>query len=370
MGQAQASSIWETYRLDSSLAPGTYRIVHDWTDKVLQLKDDNSKTLALQSLQQQGSDSSFVENDHWFLLRSGDGFIFKHCRLGTYISGLFSTAAGSQYVCATRYPTTWVIHKKEGDDAKCGITIPLDPNESESERKYVGLGVTWAGLCIAPLSEKEDPDQVWRLERIGDETAEENDGDRVRELERQLQVVNARKTSEESELNAMRRQLERKEVDLENIRSELSEQATELENVRGYLSKRTEELKEQFKALDKIRDLLDAKGRALSGKEEANTSSNGTTIREKDPHMYQEEESLQNSGGFHEQVVLNEQFLVTTVRNPQCEDTKNPLGSNTSTQQLVAELAPTPEIAMVTVQPPHPHAAVDLDLAKLGWFFD
>ncbi|KAG8680511.1 hypothetical protein FRC11_002383, partial [Ceratobasidium sp. 423] len=359
------SSIWDTYETNSDITPGTYRIVHDGTDRVLGLQGEDNKTLILQSHQDQGSDPSLVENDHWLLLGSGDGFIFKHCRQGTYITGVLLTAASAQSVYATRYPTTWaILSKKDGDTLRCAITIPIDQNETWLQGRYVGLGVTPAGLCIIPFSENEEPDQMWRLERLDDTPVEEDYEYRVCELERELREANARWASGESNLKTMRQQLETKETELENIREELSNQATELESVRSELIKQTAELREQYRALDTFKDLLGAKELAVS--EKGSDIFENEAICEKDEEIYQEERPQNLKEEVIEEAALNEQDLQTTTQEPQCEDTNNASMSNTTV--LVPEPALVPEIGMQTVQPAS--APLEQKLAELGWDFD
>ncbi|CAE6535464.1 unnamed protein product [Rhizoctonia solani] len=365
MGQTQTSSIWDTYETNSDITPGTYRIVHDRTDQVLQLQEDNDKVLILQPRQDQGSDPGLVDDDHWFLLPSGDGFIFKHCRQGTYITGVLLTAASAQSIHMTRYPTTWaILSKKDSDAPQCAITIPIDQHESWLQARYVGLGVTPTGLCIIPLPETEEPDQMWKLERIGDAAIEEDYEYRVCELERELRVANTRWSSGESNLKTMRQELETKEAELENIRDELSNQAIELENVRSELIKQATELREQYKALDAFRDLLDAN--ELIPEERGDVFEN-EKIREKDEEIYQEDRLQNPKEEAVEGAVLNEQVTQITADEPQYQDTNNASMSNTAV--LVPEAALIPEIGTEAVQS-SPSPLLDQRLADLGWSFD
>ncbi|CAE6523199.1 unnamed protein product [Rhizoctonia solani] len=336
MGQAQASSVWDSYTLNSDIAPGTYRIIHEGTNKVLQIHEQDPYVIVLQQQRQ--------EDDYWFVLPSGDGFIFKHGREKTYLTAPWSSSLGPQLARATRYPTTWTIHnKKDSDDLRCVIMVGMDRNEVWSGGEYLGLvgEISQRGVCFARLSETEEHDQLWRLERIGDDTVEEDSAYRIRELERQLESANARWTAGESTLKAMLHQLDAKELKLETIQRELGKQTVELDAVREELGQQAAELRHKFNALDEIRELLDARERAMF---------------EKDRTLFGDEVVDEKARG--ESLEARDRF----------DDTI----SIATGQQSEPERASTSETQIQSIESSAVHVAAPVEqrLAELGWSFD
>ncbi|CAE6400521.1 unnamed protein product [Rhizoctonia solani] len=311
----------------------------------------------------------------WFVLRSEDGFIFKHCREKSYITAPWSVGrGGSQPARATQYPTPWAIHTKKGsDDLKCVITVALDQCEYLAGRECVGLvgEVSRREVCVAQLSETEEQGQLWRLERIGDTTIEEDWEQRARELVRELEVLNARCTSDQSKLETMLQRLDTREAKLENIRNELSEQAAELETVRIELSRQATELKGHYRALDEIREVLDAKEQAMSDRDRSvqdeEVDEQNQEVDEQNQEVFQEDSP--HGSQVAEETVLDEQVPQSAVEHPQNEETNNMAVSTPAIPVPVPEPALNPENKIRDVHPPPP-AAVDQRLAQLGWAFD
>ncbi|EUC57608.1 hypothetical protein RSOL_226090 [Rhizoctonia solani AG-3 Rhs1AP] len=388
MGQAQASSTWDTYEPHCDIAPGMYRIIHDGTNKVLQIHEENHKTLIIRDRQGQGSDNSRAQNDHWFILRSGDAFIFKHYQSESYISGLLGLPVGAQPLCATRYPTTWAVRRKK-DSLKCAITIPVDWDEFRPKDSYIGIGVnsTSVRLCIIPFAKKEELDQLWRLERIGDTTYEEDCANNARELERQLQAANSRCTSDELELLAMKQKLVAKEVELANMQSELGKQGEVLKAVQNASRKQAAELKEQHKVLDAIKKLLNAKEPTIS--EDDEKSEDSGVLREKVQEVFSGEKEPPNLEVGTDEAVkddtvgdrglegadvenyavensLNKQVPSSTTQEQQRKGVESHSLSNATTEQSLPEPAAIPRIGIQTVQPLP--ASVEQKLAEIGFF--
>ncbi|CAE6523210.1 unnamed protein product [Rhizoctonia solani] len=269
----QASSTWDTYEPDGDVAPGTYRIVHNTTNKVLRIHEENNKMLLVtRDRQDQGSD------DHWFIMRSGDAFMFKHCQSENYIGGL---PANNRPVCATRYPTTWAIRvKKSGDGLKGG---------------YIGIGANSSGvrLCSVPLSEREEADHLWRLEHVGSTTFDQDRTRQLREVQRQLQLANDQCIWNELELKTVQRQLVTKTAELESVQNKLNKQAIELQAVQDESRKQTAELKEQHKVLDAIKTLLNPR-RAIPEDEGAKSDNNKIVVCEKAQDVSPGQDTLRN----------------------------------------------------------------------------
>ncbi|CAE6512183.1 unnamed protein product [Rhizoctonia solani] len=350
MGQAQTSSVWDSYAPNCDITPGTYRIVHDGTDKTLQIHTENKHMVILQSPLEEEKD----HNDHWFILRSGDGFIFKHGREKMYLTGSWSSISGPQPVRATRYPTTWTIHTKKGSDNKCVIMVG---GENWNEGECFGLvgKASQRGVCFARLLETEEHDQIWRIERIGDATIEEDPMHRIQALERELEAANARWTVGEPALRAMLHQLDTKEAKLETIQSELGKQALELDVVRDELRQQAAELRQKYQALDEIRELLDAKERAISEKDRS-MSGNGI-INEKGEDVAQGQDGLEADS--------DEQSELTVW-----EDTNDISMPDVSIRRPVSKLTSKLETQIQSVESPPTSAPVDERLAELGWNFD
>ncbi|CAE7188143.1 unnamed protein product [Rhizoctonia solani] len=278
MGQAQATSTWDTYEPSYETTPGTYRIVHDATNKTLQI-NEGTQMLIIRDREDPSSGTGREQNDHWFIIRSGDAFIFKHFQSECYISGLPWLPANARPICATHYPSTWAIRvKKDSDELRCAITIPVGWNEFQSKSGYVGIGVNSGNvrLCLIPLSGKEELDHIWRLERIGDTTFEEDCAHKVREMERQLSAANDRCASSELKLQAMQQQLDTQKAELACLHNELSTQAAELKRTQIESNQQSTELKQQNEVLGKIRKLLDTKERSLSERIKGSCENNET----------------------------------------------------------------------------------------------
>ncbi|KDN47838.1 hypothetical protein RSAG8_03258, partial [Rhizoctonia solani AG-8 WAC10335] len=247
MGQQISAS----FLPNDSIEPGTYRIIHDETGKALRIHEDDQMLMTWDG-QAQGSNPHEGIKDHWFLLRSGDGYVFKHRQRGTYI-GISFKSDPLYPVLATPSPTTWVIFTKGGSsNSECVIATDKAPWRVVS--LHSGSNSSGANddrLRLTRLYEYND--ERWRLERIGDATGE---AEETRLLRQQLKVAKT--------------ELVEKQAKLKIVEGKLAVNMRELTKVLGELCRKTGELEEQREALDQAMQELSTAKEEISEHNTAN----------------------------------------------------------------------------------------------------
>ncbi|CAE6436830.1 unnamed protein product [Rhizoctonia solani] len=356
MGQAQTSSTWGTYDPSYETTPGTYRIVHGATNKTLQTHEV-TQMLIIRDREDPSSDTGREQNDHWFIIRSGDAFIFKHCRSEWYISSLPWLPANAQLICATRYPSAWAIRtKKSSNDHRCAITIPVDWNEFRSTGSYIGIAVNSANvrLCSVPLSEKEELEHTWTLERIGGATGEDG---QTRLLRQALKVTKTELAEDKAKLKMVDERLAVYMAELANARSKLSENSTELREKEEALDRAAQELSKTMDQLSEKDTKLAEKDREIFERDEL-ILAKGRELVEKDDIIARLEEIARSS---------NMQAKLATYSSQNQDNINHEVSPE---PELESESAP--KIIKPTTQSKSysPTTELSVKLAELGWDSD
>lgn len=82
---------------------GTYRIVSGIAGTAIEISRYNHNEVVAWSIHEE-------EHQQWFLQESGDGYIFKNRRHGSFLSVAHTSMHARVY--SSRYPTTWVLRRR------------------------------------------------------------------------------------------------------------------------------------------------------------------------------------------------------------------------------------------------------------------
>ncbi|KAF8704554.1 hypothetical protein RHS03_05969, partial [Rhizoctonia solani] len=272
MGQISSNN---TFSFNENIKPGTYRIIHSESGKTLQISDNDEQALITCRRRNSDSNRPGTKKDHWFLQRSGGGYIFKNCLHGTYMS--IALGSGFPYdIRATPYPATWVIYSEEGPSPHCVITTDQTAStvlytHSESKSSEAG-NAKFGKLYLAPRLDGDE--KLWKLERIGHATGQTDVAEQASQLARQLEETkselsqaNERLSKNASELDRLWTQVGVADVETCQVESELHQTQTELPErekeltapKKGLISKE-EALARKIEALaEKEKELVDGK---------------------------------------------------------------------------------------------------------------
>ncbi|ELU36786.1 hypothetical protein AG1IA_09184 [Rhizoctonia solani AG-1 IA] len=276
MGQISSNN---TFSFNENIKPGTYRIIHSESGKTLQISDNDEQALITCRRRNSDSNRPGTKKDHWFLQRSGGGYIFKNCLHGTYMS--IALGSGFPYdIRATPYPATWVIYSEEGPSPHCVITTDQTAStvlytHSESKSSEAGnapVHQKFGKLYLAPRLDGDE--KLWKLERIGHATGQTDVAEQASQLARQLEETkselsqaNERLSKNASELDRLWTQVGVADVETCQAESELHQTQTELPErekeltapKKGLISKE-EALARKIEALaEKEKELVDGK---------------------------------------------------------------------------------------------------------------
>ncbi|CAE6437795.1 unnamed protein product [Rhizoctonia solani] len=345
MGQQTSVTFWPS----EDIEPGTYHIIHNTTGKALRIHDEDDQRLIIWDRQAQGPGRPETKKDHWFLLRSGEGYVFKHCQRGTYISISFK----SDYpypLLATPYPTTWVIYTKRGSSQlDCVIATDKVPSRVVS----VDSGSNRAGangdkLYLTRFS--KDEIEGWRLERIGDATGED---EYTRLLRQQLKVSKTELVEDKSKLKIVEEQLAVTMEELTNLRSELNEATAELEEQREALDQAEEELSGATEKASEQEMMIVEKDRYISERDEI--------IRTKDAELAEKDR------------VISQLEEIARRSNERQPETIHPSSQHQSPRINRISPSPKPGVEAIAqaIQPrSSATTALSIRLAELGWESD
>ncbi|QRW25182.1 carbohydrate esterase family 9 protein [Rhizoctonia solani] len=136
-----------------SLEPGTYRIINIARKKALRVPDESTNTITSWQVQDE-------PNQKWFIQRAGNGYRFKNCGHGKYLS-VHNTQCNSQVYHGS--PTTWKIIPRTSS----GYLIQLEAVDRVLDLHDRGEVYIW------PANDVE-PQKVWDFERLGCETGDES----------------------------------------------------------------------------------------------------------------------------------------------------------------------------------------------------
>lgn len=165
------------------------------------------------------------KNQQWFAQRSGEGYRFKNCQFGHYLA--ISETRVCAPVYAGWYPTSWqLIQNKEDSNmyilrsGDVNLVIDLDDYGAKHNGNHLH---TYA-------QEHWVPQKRWRLERLSDDTGEEEGRLRKEVAGKKQELV------EKDKLVAdLTKKLATKDQELVRIRKDLSERSALLEQTQGAL---------------------------------------------------------------------------------------------------------------------------------------
>ncbi|CAE7154561.1 unnamed protein product [Rhizoctonia solani] len=149
-------SIYQSpYPSDNNLEPGTYRISNAREKTAIQVSEhDPTQVVAWE--QHDG------KNQQWFLQRSGHGYQLQNGYYDTYLA--VSHTDNHAKVYASRYPTTWIFLKLNGDYiiqlADKNLVIDL----------HCGTGNNGNVMHIFHQNGSNMPHKIWKLERLSGDT--------------------------------------------------------------------------------------------------------------------------------------------------------------------------------------------------------
>ncbi|CAE6496335.1 unnamed protein product [Rhizoctonia solani] len=254
MGQTSSNT---SFSFNENIRPGTYRIIHSESGKVLQISDKNEEKLITCDRQNSDSNHPGTKKGHWFLQRSGGGYLFKNRMHGTYIS--IALGSGFPYdIRATPYPATWVIYSGEGSNPDCVITtdksasriLYMHSKSKSSEEDDAKSGK----LYLAPRLDGDE--KLWKLERIGNATGQTDVAEQASQLARQLEEAKSklsqadkRHSKNVSELDQLRTQVREADMEISQVESELHQTQEALTRKIEALAEKEEELADGKKAL-------------------------------------------------------------------------------------------------------------------------
>ncbi|KAH7343626.1 hypothetical protein B0J17DRAFT_643210 [Rhizoctonia solani] len=188
------------YPSNNSLEPGTYRILNVRERTAVQISE-HDPTKVITWGQHKG------ENQQWFLQRSGHGYQLQNRHYDAYLA--VSNTDNGGLVYASKYPTTWVFLKYEGNY----ILQLADKNRVLD--LHCGSGHNGNVMHIFNQDGSHMPHRIWRLERLGDD------------------IYN-------KELAGDREEITSKDRELLQLRDELSSAKRDLSNLQGLLDQREE----------------------------------------------------------------------------------------------------------------------------------
>ncbi|CAE6437864.1 unnamed protein product [Rhizoctonia solani] len=142
------------YSSDRSLSLGTYRILNVREKTAVQISE-HDPTKVITWGQHKG------ENQQWFLQRSGHGYQLQNRQYDAYLA--VSNTDNGGLVYASKYPTTWVFLKYQGNH----ILQLADKNRVLD--LHCGSGHNGNVMHIFNQDGSHMPHRIWRLERLGQE---------------------------------------------------------------------------------------------------------------------------------------------------------------------------------------------------------
>ncbi|CAE6492350.1 unnamed protein product [Rhizoctonia solani] len=213
------------YPPDETLQPGTYRISNAVTGTAVQVSDDDSTKIV--TWQQHDR-----ENQQWFLQRSGHGYRLRNRRHNAYLA--VSNTDNHALVYASRYPTTWLFLKFNGNY----IVQLADMNRVLD--LHWGSGHNGNEIHIWNLDGGNMPHRIWRVERIGDDFGEETTDSR-----QEQSVGNSTAKNEPTNKGLPETQEEIiSNSELSQLRGELSKAKQELSDLHSLLYQRDETIRQ------------------------------------------------------------------------------------------------------------------------------
>jgi len=239
------------------IEPGTYRIINVASGTAMAIPENNIWDVVCW-------ERNDNKNQKWFAQRSGEGYRFKNCQFGHYLA--ISETRVCAPVYAAWYPTSWqLIQNKEDNNMyimKSGdvdLVIDLD-----------NYGAAHNGNHLHTYAQEHwVPQKRWRLERLSDDTGEEEG-----RLKKEVAAKNQELVGKDKLVADLTKQLSNKDRELARVRKELAEMSTLLEQTQSALRQATEpnikqsrmgdELAQQQKETATLRDKMERFERLFS----------------------------------------------------------------------------------------------------------
>ncbi|KAF8608033.1 hypothetical protein BDV93DRAFT_519106 [Ceratobasidium sp. AG-I] len=232
------------------IEPGTYRIINVASETAITVPNYDHWAVV-------GWESTEEPNQHWFVQRSGEGFRFKNCFYGQYIT-LASTDWFSK-VYLGRYPASWQILPSE---AGSYVIQYGDADRVLDLHDAYGPGRDGNEIHIWPRHELQTQKR-WKFERISDDTGDED---------AQPQQVPEDQTGQialkDEEIARQARLLAEKEEQLAQKDQQLVEQATQLAAQSQQVVEQSRELVDQGRRLVEQSRELAERSEKLAEKDE------------------------------------------------------------------------------------------------------
>jgi len=222
------------------IKPGTYRVMNVASGTALAIPENNVWDVV-------GWERNDNKNQQWFAQRSGEGYRFKNSEYGHYLA--ISNTCVQAPLYAGRYPTSWQLIQNQEDHnmyiLKCGdvdLVIDLDDYGAGHNGNHIH----------AYAQEHWVPQKRWRLERLSDET-----GDDEWRLTKEVAEKNEQLVSKDQQLTTKIDELASKErhiIEMDKQTAELSEQLAskdeELAHVRQELVEKSALLEQSRRNLE------------------------------------------------------------------------------------------------------------------------
>ncbi|EUC57610.1 carbohydrate-binding module family 13 protein [Rhizoctonia solani AG-3 Rhs1AP] len=240
---------------DQDILLGTYFIIHDCSGKAIQIDSQNYHKITVW-------DRHAGDNQQWYLQQSGKGYMFKNKQHGYYLG--LSLADDSPFpVCASPYPTSWVVMKQDPQAIGEGCARIVSCDEIKSRVLSLDSGV----LSIGENGDKvratrfyASADESWRLERLSDDTGEE--------LPMQYQIERAQ------------------------LQQDLAGKVAELSKKDRKLSRRVEDLAKKDADIIRLRADLDVKDRGIRSRDQELMTKNQELARKEQELAMKDRELL------------------------------------------------------------------------------
>ncbi|CAE6538031.1 unnamed protein product [Rhizoctonia solani] len=213
------------YPPDRTLEPGTYRIFNAQAGTAIQVSE-HDPTRVVTWEKHKG------ENQQWFLQRSGQGYRLQNRHYDAYLA--VSNTNDHSRVYASRYPTTWVFLKFNGDyivqlaDSYQVLDLHCCSGHNGNELHIWGEGV--------------EPQKIWRVERLGSDSGN-----------KELAAIQGQVANKDKELSSAKEELS-------GLRELLGRRDETIRQLQQDLKSKEEALSHAHKANDESADLRDQHG--------------------------------------------------------------------------------------------------------------
>ncbi|CAE6538035.1 unnamed protein product [Rhizoctonia solani] len=275
MGQEISHS---QYPPDQALEPGTYRIFNALAGTAIQISDhDPTKVVAWE--QHSG------ENQQWFLQRAGDGYQLQNRRHRAYLAVCNTDNHGLVY--ASRYPTTWVFLKSNGN------YIVQFADRNRVLDLHNGLGHNGNEIHIWNVDGNNMAHRTWRLERLGDDSGNKElseSQERIASNDEELSQLRGELLNAKQELLELHALLYQRDESIRQLQQDLkareealghahkaSEESAHLRNQHGLLESRLSQQQAETASLQAKMDRVEYLMSQMINKPGGNISTRGMT---------------------------------------------------------------------------------------------